>query len=185
MLDPKITIKLTYLFHLLDVSDNKLLDIKDFEMVAAQVTKGLGNSKVDKRKKAAILRRSRDFFKRIKSSMMLEKDSIELHDWLGFYEYHVLVGADKHLLNEVVRYLLSFIFGVFDENRDGYFSLEEYENVFETFGISKSQSKLTFDKMDLNEDGILSRYELLMAVEMFISSTNEDEPGQLIFGEWR
>jgi len=183
MLDPMITSKLTYLFHLLDVSDNELLDIHDFELVAERVTKGLGTSKLEKRKKAAILRRSRDFFNKITKSMNLTKEAIDLKDWLSYFEQHVL--KDKQSVNEVVRYLLSFIFGVFDENRDGYFSREEYENVFETFGITKPQSKQSFDKMDLNGDGILSRYELLMAIEMFVTSTNIDDPGQLIFGEWK
>jgi len=181
-LDPILQSKLTYLFHMLDKSENELLDVHDFELVATEVTKSLGNSKIEKRKKAAILRRSKDFYNKIAKSMNLTKEAIDLADWLGYFESHVL--KDKQSVNEVVRYLLSFIFGVFDENRDGYFSREEYENVFETFGITKPQSKQSFDKMDLNGDGILSRYELLMAVEMFITSTNMDDPGQLIFGEW-
>lgn len=184
MIDQMISSKLTYLFHMLDVSENELLDIKDFEMVAEQVTVGLGNTKLEKRKKAAIFRRSRDFFKRIQKAMNLSKDSIDLQDWLGYFENHVLGEDNKQSLNEVVRYLLSFFFGVFDDNRDGYFSIKEYEHIFETFGISKSQSKIAFDKMDLNQDGILSRYELLMAVEMFLTSTDAEDPGNRIFGEW-
>jgi Ca2+-binding EF-hand superfamily protein len=176
--------KLTYLFHMLDTSENELLDIKDFEMVAEQVTKHLGTSKLEKRKKAAVFRRSRDFFQRIHTAMELTKDSIDLKDWLVFFENHVLGNENKQSLNEIVRYLLSFFFGVFDDNRDGFFSIKEYENIFETFGITKSQSQGAFNKMDLNNDGILSRYELLMAVEMFLSSTDPDEPGNLIFGDW-
>ena len=184
MMDPMISSKLTYLFHMMDVSQNELLDIKDFEMVAEQVTVGLGNTKLEKRKKAAVFRRSRDFFNRIQKAMNLTKDSIGLQDWLGYFENHVIGADQKQSLNEVVRYLLSFFFGVFDDNRDGYFSITEYEKIFETFGISKSQSKAAFDKMDLNQDGILSRYELLMAVEMFLTSTDPTEAGNKIFGDW-
>jgi Ca2+-binding EF-hand superfamily protein len=184
MVDSMLKEKLTYLFHMLDVSQNQQLDVKDFELVAEQVTKHLGNSKLEKRKKAAVFRRSRDFFKRVQTAMGLTKDSIDLQDWLGYFENHVLGDENKQSLNEVVRYLLSFFFGVFDDNRDGFFSIKEYENIFETFGISKSQSQGAFNKMDLNQDGILSRYEILMSVEMFITSTDPDEPGNQIFGDW-
>lgn len=185
MLDPLQNTKLTYLFNLLDVSKNQLLDLKDFELVAEHVTKSLGTSKLEKRKKAAIFRRSRDFYRRISKALDIKKDNINLQDWLAYFDQHVLGGSDRHTLNETVRYLLSFFFGVFDDNRDGYFSREEYENIFATFGITKSKSKAAFDTMDLNKDGILSRYELLLALEMFITSTDAKESGNLIFGKWK
>jgi Ca2+-binding EF-hand superfamily protein len=184
MLDPVLKSKLTYLFHMLDVSENEQLHLEDFDIVAERVTKALGTSKKDKKKKEAIHRRSKNFFVKMQKTMELEKDTIDLEDWLQYFDY-VVRNPDKQLLNEVVRYLLAFFFGVFDANRDGYFSAQEYEDLFATFGISKSQSQTAFNYMDLNKDGRLTRYELLMAVEIFLTSPDPKEPGQWIFGDWK
>ena len=102
-----------------------------------------------------------------------------------FFEEDVLDESDDVVLDEYVDLLLAFIFGMFDDNHDGYIQFSEYKDLFSIFGKSEAFSREAFDKIDVNNDGKLSRYELIPAMETFITSEDPSEIGNWVLGDWK
>ncbi|MFT6865391.1 MAG: Ca2+-binding EF-hand superfamily protein [Cyclobacteriaceae bacterium] len=177
--------KLTYLFDLLDINGNGFLQLNDFVQLADNVRKIL-NYEEGEKEHQAISRKSIKFFHKLLRDIPNPGDqSINLASWLQFFEEEVTSFEDEDTVDEWVDLLLAFVFGMFDENHDGYISLAEYQDLFTIFGKDGAFSKVAFDKIDINKDGKLSRYELIPAVETFLTSSNPDEYGNWVFGDWR
>lgn len=180
-----LTSKLFYLFQLFDVDKNGVLQKRDFELIADKVRTQLGYEENSK-EHLHIASKSVFFFKKITSELVVEKkDEIKIVEWLEFFRGNVIENQDEIELAEFVQLLLGFIFGVFDENHDGYLSLKEYQEIFHIFGINRSESLEVYKKLDYNGDDKLSRYELSLAVETFLISNDESELGNWIFGNWK
>lgn len=184
MLTPFQHQKLTYLFNLLDISNNGILQLNDFAELAESVREMLQYEE-GKREHQEIVRKSvKLFHKLLRDIPYSENQSIALQDWLAFFDEEVVNTKDLEVVDEYVDLFLVFIFGLFDENRDGYISADEYQDIFHLFGIDKSFSKEAFSKIDRNGDNRLSKYELAPAMETFFTSLDESDVGNWIFGDW-
>lgn len=172
--------KLTYLFRLFDFKKNEAIRKDDFMELAEKISEELN---LGEDKSLAAKESSYTFFRRMAKDMDPEaKYEVRLDDWLKFFDENVVNTEDSETVEEYAQLILSYIFGYFDENRDGYISIEEYENLFSTLGMSKLHSGLAFKRIDKNQDFRLSRYELILAVETFLTSDDPKNSDNLVFG---
>jgi Ca2+-binding EF-hand superfamily protein len=184
MLTPFQSAKLTYLFELLDVNGNGSLQIGDFSDLTESIRKKLNYDEGGKEHQAIAQKSAHFFHKLLKDIPHPEDQSITLTGWLKFFNAEVASFKDPDTVDEWVDILLSFLFGMFDDNHDGYISLEEYQDIFEVFGMDQAYSEAAFKKIDANGDNKLSRYELIPAIETFLTSDNPKEIGNWVFGNW-
>lgn len=184
MLTPFQSAKLSYLFRLLDYNDNGLLQLNDFAELSEKVREKLNYEEGEKEHQAIVQKSVKFFHKLLRDIPNPGYQMISPQEWLKFFEEEVTSFEDEDAVDEWVDLLLAFIFGMFDENHDGYISLEEYQDLFSIFGKDEGFSKEAFDKIDVNADGRLSRYELIPAVETFLTSDDPNEAGNWVFGNW-
>lgn len=184
MFSPFQSTKLTYLFHLLDIDNNDLLQLNDFSDIAEDVRRKLNYSEGEEEHQLIVQKSVKFFHKLLRDIPHEENQSITLTDWLDFFEKEVVSAQDPDVLDEYVELILAFLFGLFDENRDGYISIEEYQEIFNSLGIPKEHAIEAFQRIDVNGDNHLSRYEMIPAIETFLTSNDPSEVGNWIFGNW-
>ena len=88
----------------------------------------------------------------------------------------------KEIVEKYRQLIYSFLFDVFDDNNDGYISKEEYAEVYQIYGIDDAEIEEAFASIDVFVDDRLSKYELINAIEVFLTSNDPKDRGNLIFG---
>jgi len=69
-----------------------------------------------------------------------------------------------------------------DHNKDGLLALEEFIKYYYILGLDASLAKESFDAIDTNKDGFISRGEFITAGNDFFNSEHETKSGGLLFG---
>jgi Ca2+-binding EF-hand superfamily protein len=75
--------------------------------------------------------------------------------------------------------LIEILFDIVDLDGDGQISQEEHRLFFSMFEMDAETSAFVFSKLDINQDGILSKQEFVSAKKEFLT---EKEPGAV--GNW-
>ncbi|WP_258105229.1 EF-hand domain-containing protein [Marinoscillum sp. MHG1-6] len=177
--------KFKHLFNLLDINDNGIIQKNDFTLLAERVAPFV-NGKIDSKAYNQLVYRGMTFYNRlIKSLEPSDPSRIGMHEWVKYIDKEIIESGDQDNLAELTQLLLGFIFGLFDENHDGFLSLEEYQEIFQVLSIDDSKASLLYEKLDSNSDDRLSRYELVLAVEGFLTSDDPSELGNWIFGDYQ
>ncbi len=174
--------KLEYLFAILDENHNQVLQPDDFTNVAEKISDQLGYDAQSKARLDLNLKSYR-LFVQILTDMGKQDISINLDEWLHFFS-HFHRTRPKFIQRYITR-VANYIFSLFDHNDDQMISKEEYTNMFETYGLNRDFVQIGFDKLDENSDGFISNDELMKGFYEFFLSSNEDAPGNWIFGDWR
>jgi Ca2+-binding EF-hand superfamily protein len=132
-----------------------------------------------------IKRKSTTFFNRLTADIPVEhKGTIALKEWIQFFDSEIVNGQDAIITDEFVDLILMFLFGFYNQNRDGYMTMDEYVLMFSKLGLAKTDLEADFKLFDANKDGRLSRYDLALSIEIFLTTNNEDDPSNWIFGRW-
>lgn len=172
--------KLTHLFKAYDFQKKGELRKEEFLDLARNLT-----SHYEEDSKAIAELRTNlalAYYNRIAVDMDLSREGeIELPYWLRFFDEIVL--PDDEELEDYIYLTVSYLFAMFDSNRDGFISYEEYENFLDILGVSRENSGETFQNMDANGDDKISRYELINALEIFFKSDDPNNKKNMIFGE--
>ncbi|MEQ8239022.1 MAG: hypothetical protein RIA69_07400 [Cyclobacteriaceae bacterium] len=172
------------MFHLLDKNKSGVLEPTDFSEIGNEVIENLNLSKQELEKNNILKNADKFFLKLISNISVAEKKIITLDEWLAFFDTEIINAEDSIVTDEVVDLLLNFLFGSFDQNRDGYTSVRDYIQMFSVLGISRKDLTSAFIKFDVDGDCKLSRYELSSSVESFLISDDQQDPGNWIFGPW-
>lgn len=173
--------KLTYLFGLLDYKKNGFIRKDDFIELAEKISTELN---LDSEKSLAAKESSYSFFRQMVKDM--DPNSlyeVHLESWLRFFDEEIVNSDDSDTLQEYAQLILGYVFGYFDDNRDGFLSSQEYSHMFKVLGMNDFELGKTFNNIDKNSDFRLSRYELLLIVETFLTSDDPTENGNLVFGK--
>ncbi len=179
MLSDLQTQKLTHYFNVLDFDSNGLLEEDDFVGVGENLAILLGFD-FDSAEFNEVL----DVFKKqwiaIHSSIGTDSHQVTLEQWLTF--------ADQGLVNSTasnsVKQWTFDIISLFDTDKDELISMMEYVDFFVAYHIEVRYSAKSFQRLDLNNDGFISREELLEAINQFFTSDNPDDRGNWLFGFW-
>ncbi|MFB6824079.1 EF-hand domain-containing protein [Streptomyces virginiae] len=84
------------------------------------------------------------------------------------------------------RPMMRAILTIVDTDGDGFISPQEFHRAQEAFDtrLSPTDTEALFRRIDANGDGCLTVDELLDAVREYYTGTDEDAPGNLLFGEF-
>ncbi len=176
--------KLTYFFHLLDDNKNGYLQLEDFSEIAEELCINLEYEFESSDHKFIVDKSVGLFYKLLKDIPHEEKQIISLEAWLDFFDKKLISNRNEELLDEYIELFIGFLFDLFDENHDGYISVDEYADLFVTYGIDIKYSAKSFVNLDINQDGKLSKNELIHAAETFMTSDDPSQKGNWIFGNW-
>ncbi|GHI89566.1 EF-hand domain-containing protein [Streptomyces xanthophaeus] len=83
------------------------------------------------------------------------------------------------------RPMMKALLTIVDTDGDGLISPDEFHRAQEVFGtaLDHAEAETLFRRIDANGDGRLTVDELLDAVRDYYTGTDEDAPGNLLFGE--
>ncbi|WP_221409448.1 EF-hand domain-containing protein [Marinoscillum furvescens] len=174
--------KLVHLFNILDTNKNALLQPDDFTAVAEKISDKLQYGAESKERldlKSHALR----LYVQLLTDMEKEEVSISLDEWLqlfGSWEIIHPASAKKYIYR-----IASYVFSLFDQNRDRVISKLEYLAMFEIYNIDMSYSEKGFAGLDANGDGLVSMEEMTQGFKDFLLSPDPDAPGNYIFGNWK
>ncbi len=174
--------KLCYLFRLMDLDKDEVLSQEDFDEMARRASENQDKSREGELHKRIISSSATRYYKRLLDALEITGSQIKLADWLDFFRQ--LDDEDDVEMESVIQFFLEFFYGVFDVDKDGFISLYESMELFQLFGLPLQKSKTFFKDLDSNADGHVSRYELMNAVEVFLTSDDPEERGNWIFGEF-
>jgi Ca2+-binding EF-hand superfamily protein len=179
--------KIRHFFDVLDTDKNGYIEPTDFKSVALKISE-----------KAALPEHSKEFDNLLVQSYRifiqvltdLEKhEDLEIHsdEWVKFFHKNLLdkTQSGEPMIHAYITRVVYYIFNLFDKNGDQYISPDEYVRMFEVYNIDSSTSKSCFDKLDTSKDNLISKEELAQALKEFFFSSDENAPGNWIFGEWR
>jgi len=174
--------KLSYLFRLMDLDGDDILSPADFDEMARRAAENQDKSREGELHKRMISSSAKRYYKRLIEALEITGTQIKLSDWLDYFRE--MDEEDDVEMDSVIQFFLEFFYGVFDVDKDGFISLYESMELFQLFGLPLEKSKTFFKDLDSNADGHVSRYELMNAVEVFLTSDDPEERGNWVFGEF-
>lgn len=175
--------KLVHYFNVLDYDKSGTLEQKDFLSIGENLSVLWGFPEGSDEYKASLIRCGRiwdDFRKFIDKD---QDNAASLDEWLEFAD-ETIVNGDEELYSRHINKVSMEIIDLFDTDGDGYLSLNEYLDLFMAYRIEIRHSAKAFTKLDKNQDDLISRDELLLAIREFFRSDNESAPGNWLFGFW-
>ncbi len=176
--------KLTHYFNVLDSNRNGVLQEDDFITIGENVCLNLGlplsGTEYD-----FFVKKCKEMFEILKKD--LDKDhnnAVDLDEWLFYWEKFIFTDKNVDLLKKYVALTVKFVFDLYDVDKDGLITTDEYTDMFTIYGIPVVYSAKSFVKLDVNKDGVISKDELVKAVKDYFVSSNPDTPGNWIFGNY-
>ena len=106
---------------------------------------------------------------------------IDLEQWLEF-EDQMAVNCDEALYDNYVNTLVRGAFDVFDVNKDGQLSLQEWAQLYAAWRVEPRFAPEAFQKIDRDGNGFITKDELVQVVKEFHQSDDPNAPGNWLFG---
>lgn len=176
--------KLVYLFGLYDHNKNGFLQLEDFTDISDKICDLFGFTDESEKREKLVFKTVSIFHKLLKDIPHPENQVIQIEEWIQFFDKKVVNSGDEDDLFEYIELLIGYLFDLFDENRDGYISFDEYKRIFSLYGINMEYIEKSFINLDGNNDQRLSKNELTHAVEVFLTSDDPLMKENWIFGNW-
>ncbi|MBT2447578.1 EF-hand domain-containing protein [Streptomyces sp. ISL-43] len=175
--------KLDRAFAHLDVNDDQVIDEHDIIGLGSRLLSALGEPATSP-KATQVMGGLVDFWQELFTELDIDRDGkVTPQEYKqGMARLYEGGGAayDKSFRPMVQAMLL-----VVDTDGDGRISAEEFHKAQLAFDtkLNREDADVLFARIDTNHDGFLSVDELLDAVREYYTGTEEDAPGNLLFGE--
>lgn len=178
MTDGILEQKWHYFFSVLDTDRNGVLEPSDFLLVADRISDLVSLNQDEQKNRLAS--KSYRLFVQITTDIGKEETTITRDEWINFFDKIVLARPSRYV-STTARY----IFSLFDQDGDCYISREEYLDMIRAYGLNLDEIEDNFALLDLNDDGFISKFEMIQAFEAFFLSKNRSDPGNWIYGDWK
>jgi Ca2+-binding EF-hand superfamily protein len=173
--------KLTRYFQVYDIDDNGRIAASDLERVVENVRVLQGaaeGSFAEQGLRSSIM----TFWSALSGSADVDQDGeIDLDEWLAYWQ--VALESDLRYAEEVEA-ITGHLFTVSDTDEDGEIGPDEFVNFYGVFGLGANLARSVFVELDVNNDGITSREELLEVGRQFYRSDDPASPGNMLFGPY-
>lgn len=156
----------------------------DFAMVAKKICEKLEYIKGGQKEAELQIKAGLFLNRLLKDTKNISSQNVDLNEWLQLFTDVMSDRSKEETLDEYIELIIGYLFDLFDHNRDGYISIEEYRDIFDIYEIDQFFVVKSFNNLDLNKDKRLSKQELNKAVETFLTSDDPLMKGNWIFGNW-
>ncbi|MEQ9424287.1 MAG: EF-hand domain-containing protein [Cyclobacteriaceae bacterium] len=183
MLSPVQEKKQRLYFKLLDFDRNGFIEKNDFQSIAENlcIIQGIELDTIAFRE---IEEAGEKLWMDIREYVDTNRDDkCSFEEWMAFADEQI-VNSDEAWYDNYINSVVNGLFDLFDANNDGLISDMEYLDLFISFRIEVRFAARCFRKLDLNNDGYISRDELVTAVREFLRSDDPEAPGNWLFGNW-
>lgn len=175
--------KLDRAFTHFDVNKDRVIDEHDIIGLGSRLLSALSEPGTSP-KATQVMGGLVDFWQELFSELDIDKDQKVTPE-----EYKQgmrrLYEGDGAAYNKSFRPLVQAMLLVVDADGDGRISPEEFHQAQLAFDtkLNREDAEALFARIDADHDGFLSVDELLGAVREYYTGTEEDAPGNLLFGE--
>ena len=179
MLSDLQTRKLTRYFQVYDVDDDGIIGVADFERVVTNMRVLHGTT--DRSEQAHRLRAAfMGHWEALRASADVDRDGgVDLDEWLAYWQ---LALEDDRRYEAEVESIVDRLFKAFDTDEDDRIGSDEFCNFFAAFGLESSLARSVFVELDADQDGVMSRAELLAIGREFYRGDDPEAPANLLFG---
>ncbi len=108
-------------------------------------------------------------------------DQYSLADYL---ELGDIIVHDDALFNEIITEQVKAVMGLWDQDRDGRLSADEFVKLEWCYAIDEEAAREAFRHLDRSGDGYLTIAECHRAAEEFYRSDDPNAPGNWLFGPY-
>lgn len=171
--------KLTRYFRVYDIDDDGRIAAADFERVVenVRILHGLDTtSPAHRALRDAYLHR----WAALRESADHDGDGgIDLDEWLAYWAD--VIRSDERYEVEVattVRRMLE----LFDTDEDGVLRPPEFADFFGIYGLGADLARSTFEDLDADGDGVITRSELVEIGHEFYRGDDPDAPANRLYG---
>ena len=172
--------KLTRFFNVWDANDDGVITTEDPEQVAQNLAELQGLEPGSPEHEGfydGFMLYQNDF---VKAVDLDESGDVTLDEWLA---YHEEMLQDEGRFKATTLISVKVMFELMDQNGDGEITLEEYGEWMKAFRIGEQgTTDKVFQKLDLNENGTLSREEVVQLTREFFYSDDPDARGNWALG---
>ena len=175
--------KLRHFFNVLDHNKNNILQKEDFDRVGVNLCFTLGAEEGTEEYRKIIQKSRRLYLQIIKDLGKADNSDISIDEWIMLFD-QILSQQDMEQLKYYIKLTTIYFFELFDLDKNGILSLDEYVDMFTIYHIDVKYSAKSFLKLDTNHDDCISKVELFNAVTDFFISDDPEAGGNWIFGNW-
>lgn len=171
--------KLVTLFSVYDANNSGVLDQNDFEQTVQKLAQlrdwQQGSSEYNELHTKYML-----YWQGLQDIADQNRDEkVSLEEW---FIYHDKLLSPEGNFEEVIGSLTDLIFNLFNPDGSGKTTPQQWEEFFVVYNIPRLYVEYIFPRLDLNNDGTLSKDEVLELLHQFYFSDDLEAPGNLLFG---
>ncbi len=181
MLTELQTKKLTYYFHVFDVDKNGVLEKSDFDKIVSSYAEGYNLTQDSETYQYISSNYAQRWDALAKDADTNADNKVSLEEWLSYHDNLLNNPKSDFLWLKIA----SMFIDIQDTDKDGSWSLEEYQVMYKILGIGDdSLAAEIFAKLDFDGDGKIMKNDLQNLVADFYLSDNPQAPGNLYFGPY-
>ncbi|HIK14012.1 MAG TPA: calcium-binding protein [Leptolyngbyaceae cyanobacterium M33_DOE_097] len=173
--------KLIKLFTMYDGDCDGFLVAEDYENVAKKIAaaKNLGFRSI---KCQTLMSQFAQDWKNIQKLGDESHDNkVTLDEWLNYHE-QLLANKEKYIKEVKVR--IDLLLDAFDADENGKFSQTEWGTFLGVHNVSPVYAPLVFPTLDSDNDGFITKSEVLALIEEFYFSDDPNAAANMMFGPY-
>jgi Ca2+-binding EF-hand superfamily protein len=173
--------KLTRYFNVLDRDGNGYFELEDLELIARRLAKS-HNIPLGSEEHRGLLESMGLIWDHGRQyGISKDPNRISLADWLAHEDY---VLSTKEWREKYMEKITLDVFDLVDTNSNGLINVDDFSRIMRSFGVEEGIPEWSFAKMDVDNNGTISRQEFLSLVEAFHLSNDRSHPGNFLFGPY-
>ncbi|NEO99787.1 MAG: calcium-binding protein [Symploca sp. SIO2E9] len=180
MLTELQTKKWTRLFQVYDADGNGTVTQADFETIFQNLAQAR-NLEANSSEYNQIHAKFMEDWEHLQKDADKDNDGkVQLEEWLEHGDRRI---NDQSMYQTVVD-LANQVFELLDLDGNGVITINEYKTILSSWRVPEKIAEEIFPKLDFNDDGHISKEELVELMRQFHTSDDPDAPGNLFFGHF-
>jgi Ca2+-binding EF-hand superfamily protein len=163
-------------FDLLDVDDDGYLERADFELIATRLSQGAGAGNLTIMHEAYV-----KLWTSLAGELGIDADAKMARDEF-IHGLDAIAKSTPSGFDNAIAQIPVAILALYDRDRDGKLSKEEFQAMQAAWGVSKDKTDIALLALELDDDGMICVEYLLAACREFVLSEDLYAPGNWLLG---